>query len=132
MAVIQLRRRSGGRRGLGEMSEFRLYITRKKADSHGGLALGVRVSQSVLRKVRWLAGDLVTLDFDPSTDTFTMRRVTDESGNALSGLGKDGTSLTVRYAVEPEHVTLFGIDPSRGCDCDVVTVTGDAVLFKRK
>jgi hypothetical protein len=131
MAVIELRRRCGGRTGPGRKSDFRVFMTKKKADSQSGFALGVRVSESVLKKVRWLEGDNVTVDFDSSTDTFTMRRVTDDSGNALSGQGKDGRALTVRYVVDQENVSLFGVDPGKGCDCELVTVTGDAVLFKR-
>jgi hypothetical protein len=132
MAVIQLRRKSGGGRPAGEKSDVRVYVTSRRGKPQSGLNLGVRLSHTVLKRVRWLNGDSVTLGYDESSDTWTMRRVTDNSGNALSQQGKNGGDLTVRYAIEPDHVAQFGLDVHRGADCHVIDVIENAVLFKRR
>lgn len=130
MAVIQLRRKAGGHRR-GEKSDVRIYVTSRKGKPQSGLNLGVRLSNDVLKRVRWLNGDSVTLDYDESTDAWTMRRVTDNSGNALSQQGKNGGDLTVRYAIEPHHVVQFGLDVHRSAECHVMDVIDNAMLFKR-
>ena len=132
MAVIELRRKSRGSRVAGEKSDIRVYVTGSRRKPSTRLNLGVRLSEAVLKRVRWLEGDSVTLDYDESSDIWTMRRVTDNSGNSLSQQGKSGPDLTVRYAIEPGHVSQFGLNLHTGADCDVIDVIENAVLFRRR
>jgi len=90
------------------------------------------VSAAILKRVRWIAGDFVTLDYDDGTSTFTMRRVDDTDGNALSEKGGNkGGMLTVRYSIDANAVPQLGLECGHGYDCDLVAVSGDSVLFKR-
>jgi len=133
MAVISLVRRSHGRTG-GQASDLRVYATaeRNKAGLPCRYSVGIRVSESCMKRLRWIIGDRVTADFDDEAMTWTVRRVTEGHGNCLSGQGKSGGSGTVRFAIEESQMKQFGLKYGDGYDCEFVSEDSGAAVFAVK
>jgi hypothetical protein len=134
MAVIQLVRKSNGGRSTGSQSDLRVYATRETPSKRGAVrySIGLRVSESTMKRLRWLVGDYVSADFDDEAKTWTVRRVADKKGNALSGQGKGGKSATVRFAVEQSQLAIFGLDVGEGYDSQLIDDDGDCAVFAAK
>lgn len=133
MAIIQLRRRSPGGRGTrGKRSDICVWASRKTDGKRERFCVGLRVELSVLKRLRWMDDDCVTIDFDSGSGVWYMRRVDDDSGNCLSQQGKNGEYLTVRFTVDKSQLSVFGIgEDMKGYACDIVDIGVDTVSFKR-
>lgn len=130
MAVIELCRKSRGGRGVGPKSDLRVYATREHG-SKKRFSVGIRLSETVMRRLRWLVGDLVRASFDDTTATWTVKRVADKTGNSLSGQGRKDGAGTVRFAVDQGDLSVFGLTGDEGYDCSLVDADGDSATFMR-
>lgn len=130
MAVIELCRKSRGGRAPGPKSDLRVYATQEKG-RNGRSCIGIRVHESVMKRMRWIVGDYVRASFDDSANTWSLRRVTDQTGNRLSDQGrKDGVG-TVRFAVEEPELYVFGLESGSGYDCTLIECDGEVAVFRR-
>jgi hypothetical protein len=82
-----------------------------------------------MKRLRWIVGDHVSALFDDEAKTWTVRRVADRKGNALSGQGRTGGSGTVRFAVEEPQLAVFGLVGGEGYDANLVSDDGDCAVF---
>lgn len=130
MAVIELCRKSRGGRAPGPKSDLRVYHTRERGPN-GRFSVGIRVSENVMRRLRWIVGDYVRAAFDDTSKTWSLRRVTDDTGNRLSGQGRKDGAGTVRFAVDEDALAVFGLNGDAGYDCTLVEGDGEAALFRR-
>ena len=103
MAVIELVRKSRGGRVGSVKSDLRVYCTKETvkpgSKSRARFSVGLRVSEATMKRLRWIMGDRVSASYDNEALTWSIRRVSDRKGNALSGQGKNRGSGTVRFAV---------------------------------
>lgn len=129
MAVIELVRKCRGGRSPGIKSDLRVYATIEKRQQHR-FSIGIRVSESVMKRLRWLVGDLVRASFDDGRREWSLRRVSDNTGNRLSGQGRKDGAGTVRFAVEKDDLAVFGLDGDSGYDCCLVSCDGDVAVFR--
>lgn len=129
MAVIELCRKSKGGRAAGPKSDLRVYVT-KETGGKQRFSVGIRVSETVMKRLRWLVGDYVKASFDDATMVWTLVRVADESGNRLSGQGRKDGAGTVRFAVEDHHLTAFGLSEEPGYNAALFSADGDSASFK--
>ena len=131
MAVIELVRKAKGGRPTGTQSDLRVYATREtgRKGSPGRFSVGLRVSGATMKRLRWIVGDHVSALFDDEAKTWTVRRVADRKGNALSGQGRTGGSGTVRFAVEEPQLAVFGLVGGEGYDANLVSDDGDCAVF---
>lgn len=134
MAVIELMRKAKGGRPTGTKSDLRVYVTREKGrpGSAGRFSIGLRVSETCMKRLRWIIGDHVSASFDDEAVTWTLRRVADRKGNALSAQGKNRGAATVRFAVEESHMPTFGLEVGEGYDATLTSDEGDCAVFSVK
>ena len=130
MAVIELCRKSRGGRAHGRKSDVRVYCTREKRKKPT-VAIGIRLNETVMRRLRWIVGDFVRASFDDSSMTWTLRRVADKTGNRLSGQGRGDGAGTVRFSVDGEDLTAFGLDGDEGYDCSLVASDSESATFRK-
>ena len=130
MAVIDLCRRSRGGRPSGAKSDVRVYAAKEKG-SKKRFSIGVRLSDTVMRRLRWIVGDLVRASFDDTSMTWTLRRVADKTGNRLSGQGRKDGAGTVRFCVDASQLSALGLDGDEGYDCTLVNADGDSASFRK-
>ncbi len=133
MAVISLVRKSHGRSASGA-SDLRVYATaeRKKSGEPSRYSIGLRVSEPCMKRLRWILGDHVSAEFDDEAMTWTLRRVSDEQGNCLSGQGKNGGSGTVRFAVDESQMRTFGLSLGEGYDASLASEDQGIAVFSIK
>ncbi|MEY3203922.1 MAG: hypothetical protein RLZZ21_253 [Planctomycetota bacterium] len=132
MAVIELMRKSKGGRVACAQSDLRVYFTRETSKTRPRFSVGLRVSEQVMKRLRWIVGDHVSAAYDNEAKTWSIRRVADRKGNALSGQGKKGGSGTVRFAVDESQMEAFGIEVGDGYDAELVSDDGDLAVFMAK
>jgi hypothetical protein len=136
MAVIELVRKSKGGRSGGTKSDLRVYCTREKSrpgsKAKVRYSVGLRLSCAVMKRLRWILGDRVSAAFDDEAMTWTLRRVSDRSGNALSGQGRNRGDGTVRFAVEESQLDRFALDIGGGYDAVLAADDGDSAVFSAK
>jgi hypothetical protein len=92
-------------------------------------SVGLRVSESCMKRLRWIIGDHVAADFDNEAMTWTLRRVSDQQGNCLSGQGKNGGSGTVRFAVDESELQTLGLSLGQGYDGSLKSEDQGAAVF---
>lgn len=128
MAVIELTRRANGRQGSKTKSDLRVYgVSEKK----GRMSVGLRVSDSCMKRIGWSVGDRVTASFDDETHTWTIQKATDrKKGNALSGHSKGGGSGTVRFVIERMQFAPLRLNGTEGYDAYLVSFDADRATFK--
>ena len=131
MAVIELARKTRGGHARGAKSDLRVYATRENSKKRGRWSLGIRVSEATMKRLRWILGDFVAASFNDETQSWTLCRVSDRTGNALSGQGKKTGSGTVRFAIDESHLGPFGLDSGEGYDCVLVSSDTEAAVFTR-
>ena len=129
MAVIELCRKSKGGRSNGPKSDLRVYTTRESGPSRR-FSIGLRINETVMRRLRWLVGDYVRASFDDSAMTWTIKRVADKTGNRLSGQGRNNGDGTVRFAIERSDMEAFGLTGDEGYDCSLLDADSDSATFK--
>lgn len=133
MAVISLMRKSHGR-SAGQASDLRVYATaeRDKSGAPSRYSIGLRVSEACMKRLRWILGDHVSAEFDDEAMTWTLRRVSDEQGNCLSGQGRNGGSGTVRFAVDESQMRAFGLRCGDGYDASLSSEDQGVAVFAIK
>lgn len=129
MAVIELVRKCRGGRAPGIKSDLRVYATREKRNQHR-ISIGIRVSESVMKRLRWIVGDLVRASFDDAKREWSLRRVSDKTGNRLSGQGRTDGAGTVRFACDASDLSVFCLDGDEGYDCRFISCDGDVAVFR--
>jgi hypothetical protein len=128
MAVIEFCRRSKGGRGPREKSDLRVYATAETGGER--FSIGIRVNCAVMKRMRWLVGDLVRATFDDTNMKWTLRRVADETGNRLSAGGKKSGDATVRFAVDKSLLTSLCLSEGGSYDCELTDTEGDVAVFR--
>lgn len=129
MGVITFNRMVRGGRKVGELSDMRVYV-HEKGDRRSYVAL--RISPKVMRLLRWKTGDQVTASYDTSSKQWTLRRVTDNSGNSLSSQGHKTGSGTVRFVTPASQFKSIGFDGgSGGYECALLRDDPDVAVFER-
>ncbi len=136
MAVIELVRKSRGGRVGSVKSDLRVYCTKETvkpgSKSRARFSVGLRVSEATMKRLRWIMGDRVSASYDNEALTWSIRRVSDRKGNALSGQGKNRGSGTVRFAVDETQLAAFGLELGCGYDADFISDDLDCAVFKVK
>jgi len=128
MAVIELCRRSKGGRRPTEKSDLRVYASQESGADR--FSVGLRVNGTLMKRMRWLVGDLVRATFDDSNMTWSVRRVADQTGNRLSAGGKKSGDATVRFAIERDLLASFALSEGGAYDCSLVETDGDVAVCK--
>jgi hypothetical protein len=127
MAGFVLGRKShGGGRGR-DMSDLRVFAS---GESDGTFSIGLRVSESVMKRMRWLHGDSVVASFDDEGMVWTIRRVADsKKGNRLSNCGRTTSHGTVRFTAVEEWLAQAGLSAGDGYDCKLKSSDGESASF---
>jgi hypothetical protein len=85
----------------------------------GRKCLAIGIGAGLMKVVRWVTGDRVTVDLDPAESTLTLRRVVPTNGtvswklsNRNGGKCFDGkvASATLKITATPMMLTAFGLD----------------------
>jgi hypothetical protein len=135
MAIIELARKGRTCRIGSSVAALRVYAVDDKHEvvhKKTRFQVALRVSSAAMRKLKWIAGDRVTALFDDENRTWTLTRVSDRNGNALSGKGKKTGTATVRFSVTRDQLSAFGLREGEGYDADLVSDEGDAGVFAVK
>lgn len=130
MAVIELARKSKGGVRMSDASDLRVYCTTESAKKGGRHSIGIRVRNSVMKRLRWMIGDKVVAKFDDERKTWTVERVTDGTGNALSSQGHNEGHGTVRFACDSLVADRCGLTNGGGYDCRMISSDEKRAVFE--
>ena len=129
MSVIEFQRRNPGGRRPGNNSDLLVYISQSQPDR--GKAVCLRVSSKTMHELRWIAGDYVVAAYDSDTRRWTVKRVSDDCGNKLSGKGTKGHGGTVRFSLLNVDTKQLGFVGDKGYSCMLVDADSKSAVFEK-
>ena len=121
---------SGGGGAVGDPEECQLakHRTGPKEQSKGYHTCAITLGSARMRRMRWVDGDRVQLQFDTETRMIRISRVVNEKGVVLRIRGKTGTARTSCHPQEQAMAAIFpnGKTPFRP---KPVTETAEGIIF---
>lgn len=106
------------KRGQSTLPEDKIRVC-VVSDGKNRKALAISVGTALMKSLRWVTGDRVTIDFDPTESTITLRRVLHNSttvcwmlSQIYSGKTRHGVvaAATVKISATPMLLQAFGMD----------------------
>lgn len=123
------KRRSNGGSGRHSAADLLVFVAAR--GSKGNTSFGLRLSDKVLRELRWQAGDHVTSEYDPKTRRWKLRLSDEHEGNKLSGKGNGTCSANVRFSVEASDIENIGLKDRMSYECLLVDCDRESCVFER-
>ena len=126
---IVFKRKTNGRSGRHSAADLLVFVAAR--GSKGNISFGLRLSDKVLRELRWQAGDHVTSEYEPEKKRWKLRLANEYEGNKLSGKGNGTACANVRFSVDASELQSIGLKDRMSYECLLVDCDRESCVFER-